>query len=138
LSQDKQLVQGQASNGTLVRNALIRGTVMGITSAVLFPVLGPLAPVWASKSIRTGRSGHGVANPINGLLAAEVTSTSTDVCRSGKHYVSAVEQFHVNCMKTTCKSCVDHGGSDMQCDTSPTGFDKPFRRPWSATQGVIR
>ena len=58
LSQDKQPAQGQASNGTLVRNAVIRGTVMGITSAVLAPVLGPLAPaVGVAVSLALGDSG---------------------------------------------------------------------------------
>ena len=53
-----------SSNPDAYKHAVIRGAVMGITSAVLAPVLGPVAPlVGAAVSLALGNSGDSGAGP---------------------------------------------------------------------------
>lgn len=57
MSRENDPKQDGSSNSDAVRNAVIRGAVMGITSAVLVPVLGPVAPfVGAAISVVLGNS----------------------------------------------------------------------------------
>ncbi len=64
MSRGSDSKQGNSSNPNPYRNAMIRGAVMGITGAVLAPVLGPIAPVVGlAASAALGNSGDSGAGP---------------------------------------------------------------------------
>ena len=64
MSRDNDSKQGGPSNSDAYKHAMIRGAVMAVTTAVLTPFLGPMAPaVGVAVSLALGNSGDSGAGP---------------------------------------------------------------------------